>query len=255
MKPLLTIILFLAFLGVEAQTAVNFKVNDCNNQTVGLFEQLDSGKVIVLCWVMPCGSCVLPSTSAFNVANSFQTSHPGRVEFWVADDYANTSCSDIGFWCSSYSIVPARSFSNNAIKMSHYGSDGMPKVVVIGGLARKVYYNQNNTVNTTNLQSAINLALTETSVNDLPQSNGGLSVSPNPASATAVISWVSSIEQDCRIALCDITGREMMVLHDGMLPVGERKWDVDVSGLEGGIYFIRANSGDGVKTLKLIVKN
>jgi len=258
MKPFLSlsILLFVAMLSTaEAQTAVNFKVPDCNNQTVGLFEQLDSGKVIVLCWVMPCGSCVLPTTSAYNVASSFQTSHPGKVEFWVADDYANTSCGDIGFWCSSYSIVPHRSFSNNAIKMSHYGADGMPKVVVIGGLARKVYFNQNNGVNTTNLQTAISLALTETSVGDLPEGDAGFSVSPNPAGSSAVITLVNSEQANCRIALCDGLGRELKLLCDGILPAGENKWKVDVTGLASGIYFVRMNSEGGNKTIKLIVGN
>jgi hypothetical protein len=256
MKNLLLSLLLLSGLSpMIAQTAVNFKVPDCNNQTVGLFDQLDSGKVIVLCWVMPCGSCVLGATSAYNVAKSYATSYPGKVELWIADDYANTSCADIGFWCTSYNIVPQHAFSNSAIKMSHYGSDGMPKVVVVGGLARRVYFNQNNGVNTNDLQSAIELALTETAVNELPpQEDAVFSVSPNPAGSNTVLTLMNAKQQSCRIALYDGLGRELQLLCDGILPAGENKWEVDITGLASGIYFVRMSSDGGNKTIKLIVE-
>ncbi|MDD3877758.1 MAG: hypothetical protein PHT69_14150 [Bacteroidales bacterium] len=145
-----------------SQTATNFTVTDCDSVTYDLFSEIDSGKVIVLCWVMPCPPCVVPTKTAFNVVKRYQTSHPGKVLFFLVDDYANTTCSTLNSWAQTNEIITSsfsRKFSNPAIDMTHYGTPGMPKIVVVGGTARSVYYNENTIVNVSALKKAINNAL------------------------------------------------------------------------------------------------
>ena len=73
MKKILFIIaaLFISIFG-SAQVAPNFTATDCNGTSIDLYSQLDAGKVIVICWVMPCSSCIPASKTSYNVVQSFQ---------------------------------------------------------------------------------------------------------------------------------------------------------------------------------------
>ena len=172
-----------------AQTATNFNCNDCDGVNHDLFTELDAGKVIVICWVMPCGSCVGPSLTTSNVVQSFQTSHPDKVFMYMVDDYANTNCNSLNSWANNNNINPASVFSNAAIKMSDYGSPGMPKVVVVGDVNHAVFYNANNSVNATALQEAINTAITSTTTGVAVDKAAFSSVEffPNPSSTSSSI--------------------------------------------------------------------
>ena len=126
-----------------AQTATDFTVDDCNGTSNNLYSELDAGNVIVLCWVMPCGPCATGAGYAQDAAQSFASSHPGIVKFYLVDDFANSDCSYLNGWAGSYQLYPESSFSNSIISMNDYGGPGMPKVVVIGP-DKQVYYNVKN---------------------------------------------------------------------------------------------------------------
>lgn len=139
------LILFLIALSgrmTYAQTAVDFTATDCQGSEINLYDELNVGKVVVIVWIMPCGSCIGPAKTAFNVAKSFKDSHPGRVTYFLVDDYANSTCNSITNWASTNNIQPTSVFSTSVIKMSDYGSDGMPKVVVLAGTEHKVLFNK-----------------------------------------------------------------------------------------------------------------
>jgi Leucine-rich repeat (LRR) protein len=160
MKKLLLILLALPMIGLAQTTATDFTTNDCDGITHNLFDSLDAGNVIVIAWVMPCGGCITPSLAAYDAAQTFAISHPGIVDFYLVDDYANTSCASLVNWGNSNSMPLNTAFSSSAISMSDYGSAGMPKVVVLGGSSHSVYYNvNNNQINLNGVQTAINNAL------------------------------------------------------------------------------------------------
>ena len=147
MKRLLQInlVLMLSFSAVFAQTtATDFTATDCGGKTYNLFDELDTGNVIVICWVMPCGSCGAYAAYASNAVQAFATSHPGRVKYYLADDYGNSTCTYLNGWAMNYGLQTDARFSTNLISMSHYGTDGMPKVVVLGKSDYKIYYNKND---------------------------------------------------------------------------------------------------------------
>ena len=85
-----------------------------------LFSELDSGKVIVMVWVMPCGPCATHALSAYAAVQTYANSHPDRVKFYMVDDYANTTCNSLQTWASTYSMGSCTMFSNQAISMSDY---------------------------------------------------------------------------------------------------------------------------------------
>jgi hypothetical protein len=140
---------------LNAQTAVNFTCKDCNDITHDLFTELDTGSIIVLCLVMPCGGCVAGSLTTYNVVESFKDAYPGKVFMYLCDDYADTNCASLTAWGNSNSLTNTIKFSDAKINMLDYGSTGMPKVVVLGNPEHKVYFNANNSVNPTDLQTAI----------------------------------------------------------------------------------------------------
>jgi hypothetical protein len=159
---ILSIGMLLGSLSLTAQlpAAKNFNCNDCSAANHDLFTELNAGKVIVLCWVMPCSACEAPATAANNIVNNYATSHPGKVKFYLCDDYGNTSCSSLNSWATTLGLTNYTSFSNSAIKMSDYGSTGMPKIVVLsGGSSHVVYYNQNNSLSSTAFNNAIKNAI------------------------------------------------------------------------------------------------
>ena len=115
-KTLLTVLVgLIAQCSFSQTTATNFICNDCASTSHTLFAELDAGKVIVLVWAMPCGSCIGPAQSAYSAAESFSSSHPGRVLFYLADDYANTSCSTLSSWATTNNMPNSTKFSNTAL--------------------------------------------------------------------------------------------------------------------------------------------
>src|SRR5688500_514663 len=114
----------MAGLCMAQATATNFNANDCNGTNHDLFTDLDNGKVVVLCWVMPCVTCINPALTAQTEAKNAETANPGKVLYYVADDYANTTCATLVNWCNNNGINKATLFSNSTIKMTDYGTPG-----------------------------------------------------------------------------------------------------------------------------------
>jgi len=238
-----------------AQTAVNFNCNDCSGVNHDLFSELDAGKVVVMCWVMPCGSCVGPTLTTYNVVSSFEATHPGQVVMYLVDDFANTNCTSISSWASSNGINPPAMFSNADIKMSDYGRPGMPMVVVVGDVNHAVFYYEINTVNADNLQAAINTAIeaTSTGVEEVSSDFTKVRLYPNPSVNSVSIQFSLKKPSDINIEIHDQTGKLVSKRTYAMLPEGENEIGINTSELENGIYFVKLSNGISSKGIKVTV--
>lgn len=235
-------------------TATNFTCNDCTGANHDLFTELNAGKVIVLDWVMPCASCIAPSVSAYNIVQGFQTSHPGRVFLYTCDDLGTTACSTIDSWCNTNNMPNSTRFSNSAIKMTDYGTSGMPKIVVLGGTSHTVYYNANNSINTTTFTAAINSALNATTgISEINNSFSSLNLYPNPADNKTVISYSNENAGNVKIELFNLVGEKLFTAFSGVQNSGDQTVSVDTQKLSNGIYFIKLSAGNTEKTIKLSV--
>ncbi len=256
MKKLILISFFSLMLSTcFAQTAVNFNCNDCTGANHDLFTELDEGKVIVICWVMPCSACVGPSLTTSNVVRSFGTTNPDKVKLYLVDDYANTNCNSINSWANSNGILPTAMFSNSAIKMDDYGSTGMPKVVVVGDVNHAVFYNANNSVNASALQTAINTAIDAT-ITGVPESSGTsskFSIFPNPSNTSASIVFSLEKPSDVKVDIQDQLGHEVSEMAFAGLPQGENTIEISTAGLSNGIYFIRLTEATRSRMIKVAV--
>lgn len=81
----------------------------------------------------------------------------------------------------------------------------------------------------------------------------GLSIAPNPAANTTRISLNLSEETKLNIQLVDVTGRVARDVYAGGMGAGSFNFDVDLRGMESGIYFVRVGVNNETVTRKLIV--
>ncbi len=254
MKKQFLIILLSCFVALGmAQTATNFTANDCSGNSHDLFSDLDSGKVIVICWVMPCSACVSGALTTYNIVQSYTSAYPGKVIMFLCDDYANTVCSSLNSWADSHGLSRAARFSNAAINMTDYGTTGMPKIVVLGGVDHAVLYNADYTVDASSMQSAIEGALTTTSIHDIGGVVSAFNLFPNPSSTSTDIEFNLSKDADINIDLFNLQGELIHHIYNGGLSAGENNIPINVSSYAAGTYFVKLSEGNKSKILNLVV--
>lgn len=240
-----------------SQTAINFTCNDCNGISHDLFSELDSGKIIVLCWVMPCASCVAPAIASADVVQSFATSNPDKVFMYLCDDYGNTSCSALTSWASLNGLPKMTKFSDSSIVMTDYGTEGMPKIVVLGGSNHAVFYNASNSIdNTDSLQYAISTAIAASSgIAEKPFSFTSLQLFPNPAKNNTILSFSSEKPETTNIDIYNLSGKKISTVFSGKLYPGKSVFKINTSELHSGIYFIKLDDFRKTKLIKLLVSH
>lgn len=240
-----------------SQTASNFNCSDCSSNNHDLFTELNSNKIIVIAWVMPCVNCISGALSAFTAVQSYSTSNPGQVRFYLADDYANTTCSTLQSWATTNGMNPDAVFSNSLVSMSPYGTAGMPKIVVLGGTSHTVYYNTNGSGNitTAGVQSGINAALSAIAAGVKENSGvfSSVEVYPNPTNSSSTVSLKLVKESKVKIEVQDVLGQKVLYIYNGNLPQGDNAIKVNTSELANGNYFISCSGGDVTKKIKFIV--
>lgn len=245
---------FAAF-ALNAQTPANFTANDCSGNSHDLFAELAAGKVVVISWVMPCGSCLGPTLTASNIVLNYASSNPGQVVMYVADDLANTSCTSLNSWVNNNGITANATFSNSSVNQTPYGSPGMPKIVVLGGGSTPTtYFNQNGTAagNSTNLQNAINSALA-VGINDPSSSINAISFYPNPSTDVVNVSFTLANSGQATVALYNELGQNVMAIFNGSLLTGENKMQFSVAELANGTYFLQVTDAADTRMLKVVV--
>ena len=251
---LLAVTLLFSTIASFSQTAVNFTVDDCNSTSMDLFTQLDAGKVVVMTWVMPCGACISVASNVNTVVAGYVSSNPGNVLYYLVDDYANTTCSTLDSWANTNSISADAVFSNSKVKMSDYGSTGMQKTVVLGGIYHKVYYNVVGSINSASMQTAINSALAETGISERNNNNNiELNIFPNPAINNARVVYKLNNSTYVNIDVFNIIGEKVKTVNTGKLAAGDQETQVNFETSESGVYFIRLNTGEGSGTSKFSV--
>ncbi|MCX6256863.1 MAG: T9SS type A sorting domain-containing protein [Bacteroidia bacterium] len=244
----------ITFISMAQTTATNFTCNDCAGVSHDLFSVLDSGKVIVLIWVMPCSSCVPATKTSYNVVNSYQTTYPGKVYFYLADDLANTSCTSLDSWANSIAVPQSAystSFSDAHINYSDYGTPGMPKIVALAGTDHRIIYNSNNTVNATILQDSINSFLQSPSGIFRPNNDPAtINIMPNPANETTGISFYLSSSSVVKMEIFNSAGKLIENIKTAELPGGNNNLKINTSNYNTGLYFVRLTDGDRTRTVQ-----
>lgn len=255
MKKLILVALCFVQSFAFSQTATDFTANDCDGTSHNLFSELNSGKVIVLCWVMPCGACTGPALTTMNVVQSYMGSNPHTVYMYLVDDYANTSCTALDSWKNNVGLTSVTSFSDASISMANYGGNGMPKIVVIGGGTHTVFYTANDAVDATALQNAIDDALDVAGIDTQDPPVSGLSVLPNPASEKAYLKFSLSGNSTTKVQLFDLRGKLVQDVFSRNLSKGENLVEVQTRQLAAGTYLVKISDGSSNSFINLVVSH
>ena len=264
MKKFLQLVLALMFISSisKAQTnATNFTAVDCNSQSHTLFTDLDNGKIVVLVWVMPCGSCTAGTKAAYDEVQKFATSNPGKVIMYLADDYGNTNCTTLKNWATSSSVGENNIFffnnTSTAINEENYGGSGMPHVTVIGGKDHKIYYNKKNsqTNDPAGINSAITSALNTAGSNEILNAKYQVNIFPNPAKEKFDISFSLAETGLVTFRLIDLNGKIIFESEAQNFGQGNNVYEINCSGISKGTYTLHSSSFPFVRTSKRITLN
>jgi hypothetical protein len=250
---LLSALCLIGFSSSAQTTATDFTSTDCDGTAINLFSELNSGKVIVMCWVMPCGACQGPGLTTMNVVNSYMSTNPHTVYMYVIDDYANTSCALLENWKNNIGLVGPNTFSDASIEMADYGIIGMPKIVVVAGGTHTIFYNVNDVVNPTDLQAAINAALQVIGVDEQDVFASSLSVFPNPATEKSELQFSLLENSRVEITLLDMKGAIVKDVFEGKLAQGKNKIGFSTSGIAPGTYLVKVSNGTKSNYLNLVI--
>lgn len=239
---------------ISAQTAVDFTVNDCASTSHTLFTELNAGKVVVMTWVMPCGACIGIAGTASSKVKSYSSTNPGRVKFYLVDDYGDSPCNTINSWANTNSITTDAVFSNSAIKMTDYGSAGMQKTVVLGGTNHTVFYNVVGTVSSSALATAINNALAATTaVTENNNFNMGLNIYPNPVTNNTKVYYTLTKAANVNLEMINVLGEKISTVSLGTQSAGKQEYPINIEFLTEGVYFIKLNAEETSQTVKFTV--
>lgn len=251
--PLIAFMFTISGITLSQTTATDFTAADCNNTSHTLFSELNSGKVVVITWVMPCGACINGASTAASTVQGYASSNPGKVVFYLVDDYANTNCSTLKSWASTNSITANAVFSNASISMSNYGTDGMPKTIVVGGSSHSVYYNENGNGNAADLKTAIDKALIASGIGENMKADFKLTVFPNPVSENLSISYSLPQTANIKLEIVNVLGKKIKDLVDAKQVVGQQTLSISSENLIPGIYFLKITSENNAQFVKFLV--
>lgn len=252
MKKITTILALMLVATISnAQTmATDFTATDCKGNSHNLFTELYAEKVIALVWVMPCSMCIGGGDAAFSAVQSFATSNPGKVLYYLIDDAGNTSCSALAAWATTNGIDTSKIviFDNagSVINESNYGGSGMPHIVVVGP-DHKIYFNEKNGTGT-GVQAAIQTAINPTNVSEVVNQTS-FSTSPNPVSEKLSISHSKAI---LHISVSSLTGQ---IVKEENFTEAKMNPSVNLSDLAKGMYVVRITDVEGKNGIQEIIKN
>jgi hypothetical protein len=254
MKKTITLSILLAAASVSfAQTAKNFTATDCGGKSHTLYDELDKGKVVVVSWVMPCGACIDPSKTAYDAVQSYAANNPGKVLFYVIDDYGDSPCSDLELFASKEigDKTKMNIFANtgNTIKMSEYGGSGMPKVLVAAGKDHKIFFDKKNAAadDATGIKKAIDSAIVATNVSEISNELKFV-MSPNPVAGNLTITYAKEIK---KIVITSVSGQ---VVLEQSFPNGQINPVINMSQLKSAIYMVRIVDMQDREGLQKIMK-
>jgi uncharacterized surface protein with fasciclin (FAS1) repeats len=91
-------------------------------------------------------------------------------------------------------------------------------------------------------------------VSDLSAVFGNTNVYPNPANNRATVSFELIESAEIEISVHEMTGRAVKSMRAGILPSGNQFVDLNLEGLNSGMYIVKINTGSASESIKLSVK-
>lgn len=232
-------ILFLAFsLGVNAQTASNFTINDVDGNSRDLFMELDAGNVVVLKFFTNwCGICHNTAGQVISIYNGFQSNND-PVVFWALDRDPNENNSHAISYRNSTGI-PFPVIGEASTVAAQFGVQYQPEYYIIRPDRSYVMR-----TNASAMQTAVNEALTSitTSISDA-ELDAQILIAEN------TIFWNGDESERADVQVVDMSGR--VVMQETLN--GKQKLELS---LPSGVYVYRLKTdADKVSVGKIGLAN
>jgi len=233
-----------------AQTTVqNFTKNDCNGNPHDLFAELNSGKVIILEYVMMnCAPCITAGNGLKSIKADYAVSHPGKVELYAIGYDNSYTCADMTDWKNTNNLLSHTLFTEGASDVNYYGGMGMPTIVIAGGWGHQIFYKKLGYAPSDNtpIRNALNTALLAASSAQVG-SLAEVRFFPNPASEKIFISLPDGANE---ISISDVSGKIVLA----QLMPEDDEHIVWLNGMQQGLYSITVRNKSAVLTQKLVIR-
>ncbi len=241
---------------ISQTTATDFNTADCTGNIHHLYSDLDSGKVVILDFVMPCGFCITPSVSAYKVFKDFKLNYPNRVLFYLSDGFGSNICSDLYTWAAANNISDVSVFSSHAVTMNDYGAIGMPKVLIFGGANHKIYFNQNDSLagDSLALFVAIDSALKSTvNISEKTVDNLQLKLYPNPIVNQGKACYTITEKTDLIIEIYNVNNERVYYAKKANELKGKHETDLQFEKFANGNYLLIIRSNKFSSSIKYTI--
>jgi dienelactone hydrolase len=164
----------------------------------------------------------------FNTANQIELGSAGKPD---VNEYSWT----MGTLVNGWNLI-SKTFSTASV------TGGAPDLNAINWF--RIYHSKSASVTTQ--VDAIQIIVLKSATADLTtkltEEKGDLSVYPNPASSMATIQFNITAASEATIGLYDIQGKLFKSIKQGMQPAGQYQLNLDVSGLNPGLYMIKVST-------------
>lgn len=258
MKKILLTCFAISFLSpAKAQYAMDFNMSDCNDSMHHLFaDYLDNEEVVIIEYFMVCTSCIEVGQKITPMFNQLSIDYPGMVHFFAFNFNDDFACSVATGFVTDNGIN-AIPFDSGAAQIDYYGGFGMPSVAIVGGSQHEVIY-FSKTLAGSNDTAAMDNAIRDfftTLGNENEKLELQCSIYPNPSTNMFNIELNAFSKSNCNIKLIDITGRIAKQISNSQVEPGINKFQVDVSELINGIYFVSIELNGKISRYKINIKH
>ena len=96
------------------------------------------------------------------------------------------------------------------------------------------------------------VTVTATGINDPSATAMDISAVPNPFGSEVTFTFALTQSGNVEAAIYDMTGKQVIILKDGMMTAGINRIDWKPAGLSAGVYFLQVKAGDAVLTKKIV---
>lgn len=245
------LILFLCLTIKSNAQAVDFAQDDCDGQFHHLYSQLDSGKVVVMEFVMDCQLCVDGAVALDSLLSQFHQQYPGviQVYFFAYSDLMD--CNDMKAFRDSGNFQAAV-FEENSHLMAHYGGFGMPTIGVAAGPAHLDIYSSVGfiTADTAQLGTALRNYFATISVSE-EEDHPLVYLFPSPVQNE--LSVITDFVGDTQFDLFNSSGSK--VISRSLLMFSGQRNIIDLSEIPSGFYYARFASNNKSMVNKIVVVN
>lgn len=232
-------------------TAQDFTLTDCNSNSHTLFTYLDAEEVVVIEFGMGCSSCYTAATALMGMQTNYDSSQPGKVNFFYMDYWTGNTCaSDVAPMMSANNFDAG--FDNAGAQKSYYMTGSpMPGIVIVAGSNHSVIYEKNSFASgdVATMTAAIDNFFATIGIEENKLTEENFTLYPNPAENNVTLTTtLENSVTGVSIEVTDITGKVVAVLSDLTLSEGTNSINIPLNDLESGQYIVRIITSETVIT-------